>query len=210
MNKSKAQAGLPAFIIYGYDHEKRPRAGCFDADAAALVEKIADAIKFTLVKIATADQLAIAKELPPGRVSAPGFDALAVAPKALFEKLLACCISQDNKPRLTGPAPKAAENDPSPLDQPPTGGGLSKPPESMVTAAEAAVDDKSRPSQATEIKVGDVVLAENSEPSTGWFEAVVLEQIGADQLRLRWRDYPEDGTLVRRRQQLALLPAQSA
>lgn len=210
MNKSKVQAGSPAFIIYGYDPEKRPRAGCFDADAAALVEKIAAAIKFTLVKIATADQLAIAKELPLGRVSAPGFDAVPLAPKALFERLLTCCISQDDKPRLTGSAPKAAENDPSPLGQPPTSGGLSEPKESKLTAAETAVDDNSRTSQATEIKVGDVVLAENSEPSTGWFEVVVLEQIGADQLRLRWRDYPEDGTLVRRRQQLALLPAQSA
>jgi hypothetical protein len=49
------------------------------------------------------------------------------------------------------------------------------------------------------------VLAENWEPKTGWYEAVVLEQVGADELKLRFRDYPEEGTLVRRRNQLALM-----
>jgi hypothetical protein len=45
------------------------------------------------------------------------------------------------------------------------------------------------------------VLVENWEPETGWFEAVVLEQVADDEFKLRFRDYPE----VRRRNQLALL-----
>ena len=64
---------------------------------------------------------------------------------------------------------------------------------------------KRPPASWAEIDVGDLVLAENWEPKTGWYEAVVLEQIGADELKLRFRDYPEEGTLVRRRNQLALL-----
>ena len=49
------------------------------------------------------------------------------------------------------------------------------------------------------------MLVENWEPETGWYEAVVLEKLGDDELKLRFRDYPEEGTLVRRRNQLALL-----
>ena len=68
-----------------------------------------------------------------------------------------------------------------------------------------ATKPKRPPASWAEIDVGDLVLAENWEPKTGWYEAVVLEQIGADELKLRFRDYPEEGTLVRRRNQLALL-----
>jgi hypothetical protein len=57
-----------------------------------------------------------------------------------------------------------------------------------------------------EIEVGDLVLAENWEPESGWYEAVVLEKLGADEFRLQFRDYPEEGTLARRRNQLGLLP----
>jgi hypothetical protein len=49
------------------------------------------------------------------------------------------------------------------------------------------------------------VPAANGEPETGWYEAVVLEQLGADEFKLRFRDYPEEGTPVCRRNQLALL-----
>ena len=71
--------------------------------------------------------------------------------------------------------------------------------------ASKASSPKQPPTTWAEIDVGDLVLAENWDPETGWYEAVVLEQIGDDELKLRFRDYPEEGTLVRRRNQLALL-----
>jgi hypothetical protein len=82
-------------------------------------------------------------------------------------------------------------------------------PAAVAPLRPASASDQSQskrlPATWAEIDVGDLVLAENWEPKTGWYEAVVLEQIGADELKLRFRDYPEEGTLVRRRNQLALL-----
>jgi len=85
----------------------------------------------------------------------------------------------------------------------------------VLNAAPSATDNsepaskapqlKRPPSTWAEIDVGDLVLAENWDPETGWFEAVVLEQVGDDEFKLRFRDYPEEGTLGRRRNQLALL-----
>ena len=88
----------------------------------------------------------------------------------------------------------------------PPGGDV---PAAVAPLRPASASDQSQskrlPATWAEIDVGDLVLAENWEPKTGWYEAVVLEQIGADELKLRFRDYPEEGTLVRRRNQLALL-----
>ena len=69
-----------------------------------------------------------------------------------------------------------------------------------------ASEPKRPPAGWSEIKVGDLVLAKDARGSDGWFEAHVIEQLGDDQFRLRFRDYPEEGTVVRRRDQLALLP----
>ena len=43
----------------------------------------------------------------------------------------------------------------------------------------------------------------------GWFEALVIA-VNGDMLTLRWRDYPHERTVVRRRTQLALLPPDGA
>ncbi|HEX3871387.1 MAG TPA: hypothetical protein VHV77_13170, partial [Pirellulales bacterium] len=67
--------------------------------------------------------------------------------------------------------------------------------------------DPNRPTAAwSEIGVGNLVLAKDAGLNDGWFEAHVLEHLGDDQFRLRFRDFPEEGTVVRRRDQLALLP----
>ena len=75
----------------------------------------------------------------------------------------------------------------------------------MLAYARQARQPKRPPASWAEIDVGDLVLVENWEPETGWYEAVVLEKLGDDEFKLRFRDYPEEGTLVRRRNQLALL-----
>ena len=52
--------------------------------------------------------------------------------------------------------------------------------------------------------VGSLVLA-TTGPEDGWYEAVVIK-VEAEILTLRWRDYPDEGTLHRRAGQLGLRP----
>jgi len=40
-----------------------------------------------------------------------------------------------------------------------------------------------------EIGVGDLVVAQEEDPTDGWYEAIVVE-VTNDMFTLRWRDYP--------------------
>ena len=111
--------------------------------------------------------------------------------KELFDKLLA--LVPDRGPS-TEAASDAEANSATTVTTTDNSGPASKAP-----------PPKQSPTTWAEIDVGDLVLAENWDPETGWFEAVILEQVGDYELKLRFRDYPEEGTLVRRRNQLALL-----
>jgi hypothetical protein len=184
MTDAKSHPTAPAIVLFGLDGQGRPLAATFAADQTALGLKAATSLKLQTLKIETAELANLAKPLPVGAILAAGRATVPVVRKALFDKLLALRPTSANLPRSDAPAaatslrPARASNQPQP---------------------------KRPPATLAEIDVGDLVLAENWEPKTGWYEAVVLEQIGADELKLRFRDYPEEGTLVRRRNQLALL-----
>ena len=171
-------------MLFGLDGQGRPLAATFVADQTALALKAATSLKLQTLKIETAEQIDLAKQLPVGAILAAGRATVPLVSKALFDKLVALRPTSANTPRSDAPAAAAP--------QPP-----------------AAASDQPRPKQPpaswAEIDVGDLVLVENWEPETGWYEAVVLEKLGDDELKLRFRDYPEEGTLVRRRNQLALM-----
>jgi hypothetical protein len=56
-----------------------------------------------------------------------------------------------------------------------------------------------------EIKIGQVVLSQEDNPKDGWWEAIVLNELGDGEFLLRYRDYSPQYRFVRRREQLALL-----
>ena len=122
--------------------------------------------------------------MPVGAILAEGRAIVPVVSKALYEKLLMLRPTSTDPPRGDAPAAVAPLRPTSASNQPPS---------------------KRPPASWAEIEVGDLVLVENWEPETGWYEAVVLEKLGDDEFKLRFRDYPEEGTLVRRRNQLALV-----
>ena len=55
-----------------------------------------------------------------------------------------------------------------------------------------------------EIGVGSLVLA-TVGVEDGWWEALVI-RLDGDVLTLKWRDFPREPTVMRRRTELALLP----
>ena len=119
-----------------------------------------------MLKVETAEQAALATQLPVGKVLATGQGSVPLVRKDLFNKLLSLL--------------PAAEK-----------GGLREP--------------RRAPSTWAEIGVGDMVLAEDPIPNHGWWEAILLERTGDDAFKLRFRDYPEEGIMVRQRHQLALM-----
>jgi hypothetical protein len=56
-----------------------------------------------------------------------------------------------------------------------------------------------------EIKIGQVVLAQEDNPKDGWWEAIVLNELDEGEFLLRYRDYSPQYKFVRRGEQLALL-----
>jgi hypothetical protein len=182
MTKTTSQSAAPAIVLFGLDGQGRPLAASFVADQAALALKAATSLKLQTLKVETADQVDLAKQLPVGAILAAGRATVPLVSKVLFDKLLALRSTSADPPRGDGPATAAP--------QPP---------------ASASTQPQPLPSSWADIEVGDLVLVENWDPESGWFEAVILEQLGNDEFKLRFRDYPEEGTLVRRRNQLALL-----
>jgi hypothetical protein len=196
----------PSLVLFGRDPAGKPRASWFDAASAELAIKAAELMRMKIMRVVTEQQRAVAKQLARGRVFATGraftpfartkvykeLVALAsegTAPAAV-EKLVALTGSQDGTAAASEAngataAPDGGETGP--------GGGPSAP---------------ERPENLDEVGIGSVVLAPD-RPTLGWFEATVIGINGLS-LTLRWRDYPTDPTFVRRRDQIALLPANAA
>ena len=63
------------------------------------------------------------------------------------------------------------------------------------------------PGSWDDISVGSLVLASDSNPNEGWFEALVMAT-NDHLLQLRWRDQPREASFIRARYQVALLPNQ--
>jgi hypothetical protein len=193
MTKPKSATSPPILILYGLDTDGRPRAAVFNAAQADLAKKAAESLELQVLRIETVEQIELARQVPSGEILAAGRGNVPVVRKELFDKLLALVPAPDIGPSQA--AASAAKVDaPTSVTTTDNSGPTSKAP-----------PPKQPPTTWAEIDVGDLVLAENWDPETGWFEAVVLEQVGDDELKLRFRDYPEEGTLVRRRNQLALL-----
>jgi hypothetical protein len=55
-----------------------------------------------------------------------------------------------------------------------------------------------------EIGLGDLVVAQEEDPTDGWYEAIVVE-VANDMFTLRWRDYPRLRRITRHRLRLGLL-----
>ena len=62
---------------------------------------------------------------------------------------------------------------------------------------------RSGPRDWDEIEPGSLVLAYDREYEA-WYEAIVVQVLGSA-YRVRFRDYPEEGVLMRRRENIALL-----
>jgi len=78
-----------------------------------------------------------------------------------------------------------------------------KPNPKTPSAQLSAVQPPSLPRNWADIKVGSLVLVQESLED-GWWEAIVTS-INDANITVRWRDYPRERGVTRRRDQIALM-----
>ncbi|MGX7705158.1 hypothetical protein [Methylobacterium sp. Gmos1] len=194
----------PALVLFGRDDAGRPRAAWFDVSEAKLAAQAAEVMNLRVVQLADEEQRAFADQFTHGRLFGSGRAFIPYIRRELFPRLLELAGVQVD-PDGTGLAP-AAENGPPAAPQEPVRGTLPR----ATTAAPPPpappgpfVGHK-LPRDRDEIGLGSIVLAHEG-PDEGWWEAEVIG-INGTVHSLRWRDYPTQPTILRRADELALLP----
>lgn len=179
----------PAVIAFGRLGDKPPRAAWFCTADAAIAQWLAARYRLTTLP-ATPDLLkTLEATLAQWQLGPDGHPVMPVISMRVFTRLQSLASQAE-----TGdPAGVMASVGTAPPTAPPA-----ITPE-VVQAHTVLWED---------IGVHSVVLATAEDPAGGWWEAVVLA-IHNGTCTLRWRDFPDDGLVTRKRQQLALLPPAS-
>ncbi len=195
-----------SIIIFGRDEVDKPHAAAFAANDAVLATKAAELTGMRVIQVEGGELAALAQQLAAGKVFASGKAFVPFVGAALYDQVLttAGIVEPDWDARA---ATRAANVRP-------------KPSAKVIHLGEAASGDKpaplgaapgagnKRPTVATSwdgIVAGCLVLAPEEGENGGWWEAVVQEQRGEHMFVLCWQNWPDE-TIVRRRDNLALLP----
>lgn len=179
-----ASAAAPALIVFGYDEAGKAHASCFGPADAELAAKAATLMGYHALRLAGDSHAALAARLPPGRVFASGRAFVPYVKAATFEAL---ATAAGVTPSIPAPKPKPSQ----------AASGTDEPGTQSSTAHHLPYD-------WDQIKTGSVVLASEGE-GDGWYEAVVIEIKPEDLFVVRWRDWPKEPPLVRRREHLGLI-----
>src|SRR3954466_13246632 len=190
----------PSLVVFGRDDAGKPRASWFDAGSADLASKAADLMKMRVLRVETEEQKAVARQLAPGRVFASGRAFTPFARTAVFSQLVELAGdgsdpstkgSTSGKPGAVASNGSAASGDQGPGPAP--------------TAPADPKGGRSRPQSWDDIGIGSVVLAAVGVED-GWWESIIIG-VNGEALTLKWRAFPREPVFVRRRTELALLPA---
>lgn len=174
----------PPIVVFGLDKDRKPRAGTFPAELAAVAAERGKSLNLVVSPIEGPTITALAKELKAGDLGKEGYEFIPTVIRAAYERLLVATGVVGSKAPTQD---RKAKGSPST-----TKDSVSSPPK--------------LPASWPEIDVGFMVLCEDPTPGDGWFEAHVVEKVGPDLFRLTYRDYPGEGVQTRQRNQLALLP----
>lgn len=194
-DRSPTEAPQPLVIVYGIDEAGKPHASWFGAADAELALKAAKLMGMQALHVADDECRAAALALPAGRIFASGKGFVPFAKMPAYKHLSELAEARPDKCQLPDvETDQRAEK--TPRAHAASSGSKSEPAPS--TEAEH------RPATWDEIITGSLVLA-STGPAEGWFEAVVVAERGTDLFELRWRDWPDEPLIVRRREHLALL-----
>ena len=194
------QAAPAGLVVFGRDDNGKPHASRFGPSEAALAEKAAGLMGMSALRIVSAEDHALAAELPGGRVFASGRAFVPFVKPKLFSKLEGAGAAFRPEPPAAGPPQPA---------------GRAKGGRRAAAAPHAPGGPRSAPdgpgTPATDwagIKVGSLALAAEEGLPAVWYAVTVLAERGPDLFELRWVD---DGgedlpPVIRRREHLGLFP----
>ena len=156
MSNSVKPAPQPAIIVSGLSTIGKPRAGTFKGTDVAAARKAAAKLGLTVTAITDPAGRAVAAKIPSGRIGGSADGIVGFVSKDIYEQIKAI-------------GPQQQKN----------GKG-----ESAATVAAPAVQVR-LPANWDDIKVGDRVLAQDTDPEDGWWQVTVTEANG-DLFKLRW------------------------
>lgn len=158
MNNSSKPASQPIVIVYGASAIGKPKAGKFKGNDVPAARKAAVKLGLTAIDVTDEAGLALAAKLPAGRIGGSGDTLIPFVNKDLHSQI------------------KAFEGRSQKNGQPKLSGEPAASPESKSPRLPRSWDD---------IKVGDRVLSQDSDPKDGWWQVTVTEANG-DLFKLRW------------------------
>ena len=193
-----------AAVLYGRDSKHKAHAASFTASEADLAVKAAGLMGLAVWRVPEAGQ-ALALRVPHGKVFGSG-KAFTPLVKAKLMAELELAGGMASKPSSKAAPPPAAEPPRAEAGEAPDGqtGSGGTPPSSP--APQPASDSLKRPTDWGTIAPGCLVLATSGLKADGWFECEVVSHRDEDLFELRWLDWPDDPQIVRRRDNLGLLP----
>lgn len=183
----------PALIILGRDEQGKPHASWFADDEATTARKAAALMGMAALAVTSDELRALADQLPHGRLFASGKAFVPFVKGELFTRL-AGYLSVSEQVRLEQRGSGAATSEEAAASASSGLGGVAP---SEVPAGAVGTDWKT-------LAVGNVVIAFENQDD-GWWPAVVVRVASENMYTLRWRDYPDQPTIVRSRKHIALL-----
>lgn len=201
MPKSNAQPILdiapatgPAIIVLGRDDAAKAHASYFTADQTMSARAAAAAMGMMVLAITTDEQRALADQLPAGKIFASGKAFVPFVKSAVYDQLISMVPLKDQVRPLRLVKPDEANGE---------GKGGAGAPTPSPAANTGKTPPLTMPADWSGIVIGSVVLADEGLDA-GWWAAVVTN-IAQNVITLLWRDYPEQGSIVRPITQLALM-----
>jgi hypothetical protein len=155
-------------VLFGVDHNGKPKAARFNDKHANLATKAAGHLKLHVLPIVGPVVVDLGERVPAGRIHANGRGFVPYIRRDLYAKLVAAAGSPSHGDHASTQAAAASGS----------------------TKHSSSNGHADPPKNWDEIAPGHVVIALD-EPGEGWYETIVVETSG-DMLTLRWRDYPRE------------------
>ena len=189
---AKAQQGMavtPAIILIG-QQDNKPRGSWFAKTDLADARKAARLSGLKLVSVRSDKVRDLALRVPKGRIFSSGKAFTPLIQPSVYDALLPHAAN----------APAGSTDKRIKAQAAGDAGGAA----GQTGAADATAQGTILPKDWGSIGMGATVLAYSPEDEA-WFEAIVTRADPNGKLTLRWRDYPDEPTILRQPHQLALL-----